>query len=128
MICAQAMALMSQQERTPLLAQLQFQLLETHASDWTPDQADVTLNARMDARLVPSPASPDGRSCLLHAAAFLQKGIAADMCSLQQCVRRRTPELCAPGCPGRPLRGVRAGGTAGASDRARLGPHAGAAA
>lgn len=37
-----------------------FQLLPTHESPWTPDQAKVALSARMDARLVPSPASPGG--------------------------------------------------------------------
>jgi len=42
-----------------------FQLLPTHDTTWTPHQAKVTLNARMDARLVPSPASPGGTIALL---------------------------------------------------------------
>ena len=37
-----------------------FQLLPTHDSTWEPNEAQVTLSARLDARLVPSPASPLG--------------------------------------------------------------------
>ena len=57
-------------EHAPLLDMFPFRLLQTQPTDWTSDQAVITLNARMDARLVPSPASPDGtptaRSCALH--------------------------------------------------------------
>ena len=41
-----------------------FQLLPTHDSTWTPAHAKVTLNARLDGRLVPSPASPGGTELL----------------------------------------------------------------
>ena len=37
-----------------------FRLLETAGIDWTPDGLQPTVNARVDARLVPSTASPDG--------------------------------------------------------------------
>lgn len=37
-----------------------FRLLETGATEWSPDGVQPTLNARVDARLVPSLASPDG--------------------------------------------------------------------
>ena len=47
-------------ERAMLLEAFPFRPLQMHPTDWTPDQALVTLNARMDARLVPSSASPDG--------------------------------------------------------------------
>ncbi len=37
-----------------------FRLLETAGTDWSPDGLQPTVNARVDARLVPSPTSPDG--------------------------------------------------------------------
>ena len=45
-----------------------FRLLETHATEWTPIKLKPTLNVRVDARLVPSPANPDGAAgfCHLH--------------------------------------------------------------
>ena len=125
--CAQAMAPMSQQERSPLLARLLFQLLETHASDWTPDQAAVTLNARMDARLVPSPASTDGVFPVCWVSGQHTGEYTARHALTAGMQRRHAPELRAPGGAGRHVWGARAGGIAGASDRARLGPHAGAA-
>ena len=39
---------------------IEFEFLRTHDTAWTPDQVQVTLNARCDARIVPSPASPQG--------------------------------------------------------------------
>lgn len=48
-----------------------FQLLSTHDSTWTPDEAKVTLNTRLDARLVPSPASPSG-NCMSTACFMLE--------------------------------------------------------
>ncbi len=42
-----------------------FQLLPTRSTAWRPDQAKVILNARMDAALVPSPASPGGTTAQL---------------------------------------------------------------
>ena len=41
-------------------AQLPLQPLATHESPWTPDAVACALNARLDARLVPSEAAPDG--------------------------------------------------------------------
>lgn len=44
-----------------------FRLLETHATEWIPDELKVTVNVRVDARLVPSLASPsDGTTRSLH--------------------------------------------------------------
>ena len=47
-----------------------FQLLPTHDSTWTPAHAKVTLNARLDGRLVPSPASPGGTELLTTTSLF----------------------------------------------------------
>lgn len=47
-----------------------FQLLPAHASTWTPEHAQVTLNARLDGRLVPSPASPGGTELLITTSSF----------------------------------------------------------
>ena len=47
-----------------------FQLLPTHDSTWTPEHAKVTLNARLDGRLVPSPASPGGTELLITTSSF----------------------------------------------------------
>ncbi|BDA51114.1 hypothetical protein COCOBI_17-3340 [Coccomyxa sp. Obi] len=41
-------------------ASVPFTLLKTHATEWTPNGLQPTLNVRVDARLVPSPESPDG--------------------------------------------------------------------
>ena len=41
-------------------AQLPLRPLATHESSWTPDAVACALNARLDARLVPSEAAPGG--------------------------------------------------------------------
>lgn len=41
-------------------AQLPLRPLATHESPWAPDAVACALNARLDARLVPSEATPDG--------------------------------------------------------------------
>ena len=51
-----------------------FQLLPTHGTVWTPSQAKVTLSARMDARLVPSPASPGGNALQFSTGVSLHAG------------------------------------------------------
>ena len=90
----------------PLLAQFPFRRLETHASDWKADDATVALNARMDARLVPSPASPDGAPQLtehactcqalpMHAPVWGHSSLTTTPC---QC--RHAAELCSPGGAG----------------------------
>ena len=97
-------------ERSPLLEALPFRLLQTHPTGWTPDQAVVTLNARMDARLVPSPASSDGTSIMVprletmlpSEQAFLSVDVQAQACawpmrtssSWTACLARLSAPLC----------------------------------
>lgn len=67
-----------------------FQLLPTHGTSWTPSQAKVTLSARMDARLVPSPASPGGVAAQLF--------VPVSLCMRRDAtgLRRRSSPLSAP--------------------------------
>ena len=69
-----------------------FQLLPTHSTMWSPEQAKVTLNARLDACLVPSPASPGGNLAQLPRSLILlsadrQQRVCECRCNVQ-CLSR----------------------------------------